>query len=209
MTNNTHTNIIFAYGGLILPESRSKTLGTEVKAAPAILNGYERFWGFRVPDYHLTTVSLRPNENATCAGVLFPVTVEQLKRLDLREEGYLRVKLSKERILLLSATEVISSEEMTVYTYMSEVYSVPDLENPIAQSDIDAILIGSLKLYGEEFTREIIKTTVGWSNHWVNDRKKPRYPWSVREVQLANTIDKILRDLVPIAFNKRRRETTH
>src|SRR5437867_974695 len=97
----TSNDYIFGYGGLILSESRRMTLGIEVKAVPAILYGFERFWGFTVPQYRLTTVSLKPNDKSTCVGVIFRVTQEQLRQLDLREKGYDRVELPKERIRLL------------------------------------------------------------------------------------------------------------
>lgn len=202
-----NTFMLFAYGGLILPESRSKTLEAEVIAIPAILTGFERFWGFAVPKFHLTTVSLRLNSKAACAGVLFPVSLEQLERLDLREEGYDRVEVPKDHINILESQAILSAK--SVYTYVTTSWHSPSIENPIAQSDVDAILTGSFREHGDFFAREIVRTTTGWEGPWVDDRRNPRYPWALHEAKFSETIDQILRELVPKAFNKRKDNTVN
>jgi cation transport regulator ChaC len=200
------TNWIFGYGGLILPEGRTITLGAEVEAVPAVVSGYERYWGFQAPQYHLTTVALRLNNETTCAGVLFPVTPDQLARLDLREEGYDRVELSREQIRVLRPQAFVS--QGAVYTYVAKTDGRPTAENPIAQSDVDAILTGCLKEHGEAVAKEIVRTTSGWESPWVNDRKAPRYPYSLHEDSFVEAIDQILREIVPAAFEQRE-EVSH
>lgn len=199
---NTDSKIkVFAYGGLILPESRSQTLEAEIAAIPVRLTGFERFWGFAVPRFHLTTVALRVNSKAHCAGAIFSISPEQLEKLDVREEGYDRIEVPREDITNLDSSEI--SLEGKVYTYVYKDRSVPSPENPITQSDVDAILVGSLREYGDSFTREIVKTTTGWEDFWINDRRNPRYPWSLRDMQFAEKIDQILKELIPNAFHQR------
>lgn len=197
---NNFGNFIFGYGGLILAESRHMTLDAEVKATPVIIKGFERFWGFTAPQHHLTTVSLRVNETSVCAGVIFPVTQEQLVRLDEREKGYTRVELLKDYIQFLQPQDSIN--EGTIYTYIAKVNNVPSLEYPITQSDVDAILTGCLRDYGEVFAREVVQTTSGWEGPWVDDRKTPRYPWSLHNGHFARIIDKILKEMTPIPIDR-------
>lgn len=199
MINNLGS-FIFGYGGLILSESRKMTLGVEISAVPAILKGFERFWGFVAPQYGLTTVALRSNEMSSCAGVIFPITQEQLVWLDVREKGYKRVELSNDQIQFLQPQE--SLLKGALYTYISETNGAPSLENPITQSDIDAILTGSLRDFGEAFAREIIRTTNGWDGPWINDRESPRYPWSFHNSRFTQIIDKILNEMIRCPLNK-------
>lgn len=44
------------------------------------------------------------------------------------------------------------------------------------QSYIDVCLLGALE-HGESFALEFLRTTVGWSRYWLNDRKLARRPW--------------------------------
>jgi hypothetical protein len=53
----------------------------------------------------------------------------------------------------------------------------PDVEHPLLQSYIDVVIEGGLE-YGEEFAREIVETTDGWSRSWLNDRELARRPTS-------------------------------
>ena len=44
--------------------------------------------------------------------------------------------------------------------------------------------------YGEDFARELLETTDGWSDYWLNDRELARRPW-VRKPEAAE-VDKLL-----------------
>ena len=67
----------------------------------------------------------------------------------------------------------------------------PDAEHPLLQSYIDVVVEGGLE-YGEAFAREVIETTEGWSDYWLNDRESARRPW-VRNPEAA-AVDKALAD---------------
>jgi hypothetical protein len=119
-----------------------------------------------------------------------------LTELDLREAGYTRIELPRKQISPFGLQEIPFTKR--VYTYITDQVSLPSLEYPITQSDIDAILTGCLRDYGEGFARAVVETTNGWEGPWINDRQKPRYPWSPHDGQYTSIIDRILRELTPI-----------
>lgn len=198
--SNLQPEYVFGYGGLILSEGREMTIGVKVEAVPVIIRGFERLWGFTAPQYHLTTVTLRRNENKDCFGVIFPVTNEQLMELDIREEGYARVALRPEQIEFLNPHGSLPAG--SVFTYVSDKIELPNEDNPITQSDVDAILTGCIQDYGEDFARNVVRTTTGWEFPWINDREKPRYPWSNHSKEYIGVIDMVL----GVVRQKRRNE---
>jgi len=50
------------------------------------------------------------------------------------------------------------------------------VEFPLLQSYFDVVVEGDLE-YGPDFAREILETTDGWNNQWLNDRQLARRPW--------------------------------
>lgn len=191
----SYISYIFAYGGLILAESRAMTLGATSTATPVMLHGFERFWGFAAPDYGLTSLSLRMNPDKQCAGVLFPITAPQLALLDVREAGYERVMVAAQDIFypFVPEFEPINGR---IFTYIAHAKSHPTPANPIVQSEVDAILTGCLREHGEPFAREVVRTTSGWESPWLNDRQAPRFPFSHHNQTLISLIDRILADLL-------------
>ena len=185
---------IFAYGGLILAESRSMTLGAASVAMPVMLDGFERFWGFAAPAYGLTSLSLRINQGKKCAGVLFPITAPQLALLDVREEEYERVMVVAQNIHpLVPQFEPINGR---IFTYIAQTEHAPSTTNPIVQSEVDAILTGCLQEHGEPFAREVVQTTSGWQGPWLNDRQAPRFPFSNHHQQFVTRIDRLLAEVI-------------
>ena len=184
---------IFAYGGLILAESRSMTLGAASVAMPVMLDGFERFWGFAAPAYGLTSLSLRMNQGKKCAGVLFPITAPQLALLDVREEGYERVMVAAQDINPLAP--LFGGINGRIFTYIAETENAPSTTNPIVQSEVDAILTGCLREHGEPFAREVVQTTSGWQGPWLNDRQAPRFPFSNHDQQFVTRIDRLLAEV--------------
>ena len=51
----------------------------------------------------------------------------------------------------------------------------PDAEFPLLQPYVDVVVEGGLE-YGPDFAREILETTDGWNNYWLNDRQLARRP---------------------------------
>lgn len=97
-------HFIFGYGSLICPQSRSVTAPTlQSIAEPVMIQHIERTWSARVlrgdslvlgqGREHIqgwTPMGIQKSENARCNGVLIHVDDEELKRFDIREEGYTR-----------------------------------------------------------------------------------------------------------------------
>jgi hypothetical protein len=69
-----------------------------------------------------------------------------------------------------------------------------DIRFPVLESYIDVVVEGALE-YGPEFAREIIVTTKGWSEYWLNDRELARRPWVFDSRSAA--VDKILAAYAP------------
>ena len=72
----------------------------------------------------------------------------------------------------------------------------PDAEFPLLESYIDIVVEGGLE-YGPEFARELIETTAGWSQYWLNDRELARRPW-VHDAKSA-VVDRMLASIGPAA----------
>lgn len=190
--SNTFKSYVFGYGGLILAESRELTFRVKINSTPAVLNGFERIWGHKVQEYNLTSLSLRKNPSRNCIGVIFPVTVNQLDLLDARETGYKRVKIPKDQIHLAPPLSFEMHHDLPIFTYITNNVSIPTEKYPIIQSELDAILTGCLREYGEKFALGVLNTTWGWNKNRHNDRKNPRYPWAKNEKSIHEHIDRLL-----------------
>lgn len=87
---------IFAYGSLMCPNSCSRTLKRIVSYLPATLNGFERKFTALGSVYHndskknieVRFANLIKNSEATCYGLLFEVSSEELEELIKREKTY-------------------------------------------------------------------------------------------------------------------------
>jgi cation transport regulator ChaC len=97
------TQFIFGYGSLINSASRNSTAGKTVPAIPVRVSaafGYVRAWDDRSTS-GFTALGLRKpgaNEKAgTINGVLYPVEGGDMAKYDVREQGYRRVEVSRER----------------------------------------------------------------------------------------------------------------
>ncbi len=182
------TNFIFGYGSLINTQSRNATAVRPIHAIPVRVSsafGYVRTWDDRSSS-GFTALGLArpaPGEQAmTINGVLFPVEGEDMTAFDAREKGYARVEVPRPDIEAISWERLPAQGKIWVY--------IPDLPGkppgvdlpepgpsyPLLESYIDVVIEGGLE-YGPEFAREIIETTTGWSQYWLNDRQLGRRPW--------------------------------
>jgi len=71
---------------------------------------------------------------------------------------------------------------------------LPSAAYPILQSYLDLVIEGGLE-YSADYAREIVASTVDWSEYWLNDRPLARRPWVYTKHYAA--IDKLLADSVP------------
>jgi cation transport regulator ChaC len=120
---------VFGYGSLANRESVALTLGHAVDRSafvPAELRGRRRAWNvgsdkdshpertFRLADgteYDGLTVVLGLEPGDRCAGVVFPVTVDDLVRLDVRERNYDRIDVTDDVVW------ASRPPDCTIYTY--------------------------------------------------------------------------------------------
>ncbi len=189
---------IFGYGSLIDTQNRSLTLPLEREVVPAHVQRFERSWNVPSIFRSFTVLGVRLDEKSYCNGVLFPLSRMELEELDFREQKYRRVEILKESIDIYHSGKI----EGKVWTYTPEEPKDVSRAYPLAQTYLDIVLRGSLE-FGEEFAREFIRTTQGWSEYWVNDREEPRTRTTIRNEEIERKIDEILQEEVAEYFSQR------
>lgn len=190
-------HFLLGYGSLIDKDSREKT-GHSKEATAVRVKGLERGWNNIVSCVGLTAVGVTSKPESVCNGVIVEVPEDDLPKFDEREIGYSRVEFGLDRIIPVENKEISQGK---FWVYVVDNPQASTKECPIAQSYVDVILTGCLKI-SEEFAREFISTTKGWNNPWVNDRQKPRYPRAMKNPDIEK-IDTLLKEVVPSAFKKR------
>jgi len=197
-------NFIFGYGSLIESSSRTRTSPNATDAYPVEIAGLQRGWWARVPVSGLSTTFLgcAVSENDRINGVLFEVDVTDLKKMDIREEGYDRIVVDNAAIK--DYCEVLTEKDQ-VWVYVNSNFSAPDFiannipnkDFPIVQSYVDICINGCLELEAqfpflkeEQFLQKFISETKYWNAYWVNDRIYPRRPFIY--CPNAYTIDTLL-----------------
>ncbi len=192
---NQPTQFIFGYGTLINSASRRSTASAPVPAIPVRVSaafGYVRAWNDRSPS-GFTALGLRkagPGETgSTINGVLYAVEGNDLAKFDAREHGYARVEVPRDDIEPVSWQRLPEAGTIWVYIPVGPDGEAgvglppPDAQYPLLQSYIDVVVEGGLE-YGQDFAREALETTDGWSDYWLNDRELARRPW-VRDPESA------------------------
>ena len=182
------TQFIFGYGSLINSPSRNSTAGAPVRAIPVRVSaafGYFRTWNDRSLS-GFTALGLRkanPGEKgSTINGVVYPVEGDDMAKYDRREQGYARIEVPRDDIEPVSWERLPESGKIWVYVPSKPDGTPgvglpsPDAQYPLLESYIDVVVEGGLE-YGEGFAREVLETTDGWSDYWLNDRELSRRPW--------------------------------
>ncbi|WP_328887772.1 gamma-glutamylcyclotransferase family protein [Streptomyces sp. NBC_00316] len=195
----TGRNHIFGYGSLIQRESRTSTWPEAEKAAPAVVRGISRGWYDRMntASWGPTYLGAVPMKGATCNGVVFSVTPEELRAFARRESGYRLTRIPSRDIAMLDGSK--SPPAGTVWYFANVNRRYPSDRFPIVQSYVDVCLDGCLEneeSYPEaresQFAKEFIRTTSDWQTPWFNDRIYPWRPFVY--IPRANAIDTLLRD---------------
>lgn len=203
------TNFIVGYGSLINSGSRNSTGGAVIPAIPVRVLasfGYLRSWNERREGF--TALGLRkakPGESGlTINGVLYPTTEAELAKFDLREKYYERAELKTSQIEALGWQRLPETGHIWIYVPKTAVAHgpdeglvEPDADHPLLQSYIDLIIEGGFE-FGEDFAREIIETTDGWSRFWLNDREFARRPLWVLDPKAAR-VDELLKKTLSAA----------
>jgi hypothetical protein len=105
---------------------------------------------------------------------------------------------------MLDASTLPAPSQIWIYVNKPDTLALPDAEHPIVQSYVDIFITGCMELQARvadpsiDFVEECVRTTDGWSKHWVNDRPMPRRPYIHQP--LAFEIDKQLKRLLPELF---------
>jgi hypothetical protein len=134
----------------------------------------------------------------TINGVVYPVDGGNMAAFDAREKGYVRVAVPHEAIEAVSWQAIPAAGD--IWVYVPEHGVEPDAAYPLLQSYIDVVIEGGLE-YGPDFAREIIETTAGWSQYWLNDRRVARRPWVFDSA--APAVDDLLAATAPHFADRR------
>ncbi|KAJ3055192.1 hypothetical protein HK097_011268 [Rhizophlyctis rosea] len=225
---------LFGYGSLINPQSRLRTVSTPTTAIPALVRGFQRAWSYNCSHtkstYTAVGVTRVPDSTAVTNGVLVPLERPEveLPMLDMRERHYVRELVTVRDVQLWKGSSTLGDAHevyVWIYTNSSSSHSttttrtqpltqtphIPCCNSPIPQSYIDCIIAGCL-MYGAEFTRQFINSTIGWdSGVWLNDRHADesvrKYVRNVAcgEVDVVDpeVVDGVLKEIIPEALKGR------
>jgi len=225
-------NLIFGYGCLICPHSRTVTAPTSKgrQAIPVQVDHLQPIWSIRWDG--VTFLGIRVVQGRKCVGVLIPVTNTELEEFDKRECGYERIQIDPVHVHALqqpsqaggSVAAYTMDEGAPIWVYVPQKSESATEDAPIYQSYIDVILRGCLSI-SPEFAREFLLTTSGWHQehlhedhhsrsssssssscvHWINDRHNPRYVRadSVYSKAHADYLDRLLELYRPEFFDRK------
>ena len=192
------------YGSLMEEASRLRTAPNTGQALPALVTGFER--SFNSPGssigFSTTYLGVRPNPSATMTAVVYQVyRHEDILATDQREANYCRQAVALENIRLLDGSDVQVDAQYWIYVNKPDYRALASERMPLVQSYIDIFLTGCQQLsqrairFEGDFVVECVRTTRGWSAHWVNDRLYPRRPFIYQPN--AGFIDRLLSKHVP------------
>jgi len=192
------------YGSLM--QSASK-LSTEPDAGinlPVLVTGFQRSWNTHGV-YPTTYLGVQPSKSARMAAALYRDFLKEGRLAsDAREIDYCRVAVAPEQVEMLDASSLPSPSQIWIYVNKPDTLAAPDSEYPIVQSYVDIFITGCLELQDRvadkkvDFVEACVRTTDGWSEHWVNDRLMPRRAY--HHQPRAFEIDQHLKRLLPEIF---------
>lgn len=168
----------FGYGSLV---NRATHRTAILHAVPARLKGWRRTWRPRpdMPGFPAALLSVRPEPDALCDGLVVFDRAENLPAVDAREARYRRLELAPDS---LETAEPLSAG-LPLYVYVAQTDIPPHPEPPmILRSYLDAVLQGFLAEHGEAGVSRFIAETEGFDTPIHDDRHRPIYP---RAVNLA------------------------
>jgi hypothetical protein len=192
------------YGSLMEDQSRRRTAPNTGEALPAIVTGFER--SFDSPGssvgFSTTFLGVAKNPQAQITAAVYRIfRPEDVAATDARERGYCREAVAPEQVQLLDGSGTLANSEFWIYVNHADRRAQATEQLPLVQSYIDIFLTGCLQLkerathFDRDFALECLKTTTGWSVHWVNDRIYPRRPFIYQPN--AGIIDRLLDEHIP------------
>ncbi|MFN3547594.1 MAG: gamma-glutamylcyclotransferase family protein [Mesorhizobium sp.] len=168
----------FGYGSLV---NRATHRTAILHAMPARLKGWRRIWRPRpdMPGFPAALLSVRPEPDAGCDGLIVFDRAENLPAVDAREARYRRLVLPLDSI---ETAEPLPAG-LPLYVYVAQTDIPPHPAPPmILRSYLDAVLQGFLAEHGEAGVSRFIAETEGFDTPVHDDRHRPIYP---RAVDLA------------------------
>lgn len=195
---------LIGYGSLMEKASRQHTAPNSGEALPVRVQGFQRTWiatGSRV-GFSTTYLGVSAKPSAVMNAVLVAVSDEaDMASLDQREVSYCRARVGSVQVTSLDVPPVPEGE-IWIYVNQREHAAPPSQRYPIVQSYVDIFLSGCLQVERkyriDGFAKECLRTTRGWSKHWVNDRIYPRRPFAYQPD--AGAIDALLNSELPAYF---------
>ena len=165
----------FGFGSLV----NKHTLRTSyVDILPASLRGYSRHWQARstaIFDNHISLLSIHQDEACTIKGMIVLDLLENLPKVDEREEGYSRHKLASEELEVASKAELPDE----IYVYIADEVEGTSNDGALLQSYLDAVMQGFKNEYGTDGVSHFVDTTKGFDRLINLDRNAPLYPRNV------------------------------
>jgi hypothetical protein len=198
---------VIGYGSLMEKASRDRTAPNTGANLPVMVTGYERSWHLRGSGvgFGTTYLGVQLKAGAPMVAALYRnFTGQDILATDQRELYYCRDEVDPGALRMLDGSAAPETGQIWVYVSKPEAVDPPNADYPIVQSYVDIFITGCLQLAGrvvgqnEDFAKQCITTTSGWSPHWVNDRLLPRRPFIYQPN--ASEIDRLLFEGVPDEF---------
>jgi hypothetical protein len=197
---------IVGYGSLMEEASKDRTAPNTGANLPVMVTGYERSWHLRGSGagFGTTYLGVQVKAGAPMVAALYRnFTSQEILSTDQREIDYCRDEVNPGALRMLDGS-VPETGQIWIYVSKPEAVGPPNADYPIAQSYVDIFITGCLQVaqrvvdQNEDFAKQCITTTSGWSPHWVNDRLLPRRPF-IHQPHAAE-IDRLLFENVPDEF---------
>lgn len=195
---------VIGYGSLMEAASKRMTEPDAGTNLPVSVTGFQRSWNTHGV-YHTTFLGVRPVSSARMIAALYRDFPKDGKLgADSRERSYCRVSVNPTSVRMLDGSTVPSPGQIWIFVTKPDLVAAPDGQYPIVQSYVDIFISGCLQLQARvseanvDFVEQCVRTTGGWSKHWVNDRIYPRRPFMYQPN--AWNIDQYLNKLLPEFF---------
>lgn len=192
---------IVGYGSLMETSSKRMTEPDAGINLPVLVTGFQRAWNTHGTS-RTTFLGVQPSRSAEMAAALYRSILKDGEfGADARERSYCRVTVDPASIEMLDASSVPAPSQIWIYVNKPASLAPPDEMNPITQSYVDIFITGCIELQALvtepnfDFVERCVRTTKGWSRHWVNDRLYPRRPYAHQPK--AWEIDRHLKRLLP------------
>jgi hypothetical protein len=192
---------IVGYGSLMQSASKRSTEPDSGINLPVLVTGFQRGWNTHGV-YPTTYLGVQPSESARMAAAIYRSFIKDGRlSADAREIDYCRVAVPPSAIQMLDGSTLPSPSQIWIYVTKPDALAPPDPDNPIVQSYVDIFMAGCLELQERVVDEDIsyveacVRTTDGWSKHWMNDRIMPRRPFHYQP--RAWEIDQHLKRLLP------------